>query len=417
MRYKQVLFLFLSFLFSTRSFTQSSQSAVIDHINTKELNNSFVSALFEDSKGYLWVGTLAGLNRYNGYDFTSYRSVDKDSTTLSNPIISCIQQLDDQHILVGTRNGLNIYNYFTNNFTRVKLDPKLAAYRRMQNIYSMVSQSGGRIIGTADGLLMYDAAKNTLEPITDGKITFLAGWTIQSLCFDRLGNLWAGAKKMEDGNLVSRVFKCNLGKRIAQEITVYKGGSSGHVGISEDYLGNIWIAVDDGLVNLNPATLAQTYYKAPQNFYSNISYTHTKDNMIWQCFWSFGLTAFDIDKKEFKIYKNDPDNEKSLMSNKCWALFKDENDILWIGSDIGLQKLTSSRPNMEIIKKNYQNPNTTFLANRVSAVLPSQMHNNLSFVGIDGEGFAVYNRLTKTATNFGPNAVSKNDERFVNQFY
>ncbi|MGZ3900260.1 MAG: SpoIIE family protein phosphatase, partial [Bacteroidia bacterium] len=215
----------------------------------------------------------------------------------------------------------------------------------------------------------------------------------------------------------SRVFKCNLGKRIAQEITVYKGGSSGHVGISEDYLGNIWIAVDDGLVNLNPATLAQTYYKAPQNFYSNISYTHTKDNMIWQCFWSFGLTAFDIDKKEFKIYKNDPDNEKSLMSNKCWALFKDENDILWIGSDIGLQKLTSSRPNMEIIKKNYQNPNTTFLANRVSAVLPSQMHNNLSFVGIDGEGFAVYNRLTKTAINFGPNAVNKNDERFVNQFY
>jgi serine phosphatase RsbU (regulator of sigma subunit) len=189
------------------------------------------------------------------------------------------------------------------------------------------------------------------------------------------------------------------------------------VGISEDYLGNIWVSVDDGLVNINPSTLAQTYYKAPENFYSNISYTHTKDNMIWQCFWSFGLTSFDIDKKEYKVYKNDPDNEKSLMSNKCWALFKDENDILWIGSDIGLQKLTNSRPNMEIIKRNYQNAKTSFLGNRISVVLPSQKHNNISFVGVDGEGFSVYDRNNKIAVNFGPGAVTKNEERFVNQFY
>ncbi|MBA3662950.1 MAG: SpoIIE family protein phosphatase [Bacteroidetes bacterium] len=417
MRHKLVLFLFLSITF-IRCFAQTYQSPVIDHINTKELNNSFITSLFEDRKGYLWVGTLAGLNRYNGYEFITYRSIEGDSSSLSNPVISCIQQLDDQRILIGTRNGLNIYDYRANKFIRVKLNVKNPEFKKKQNIYSMVlDETGGIIVGTADGLMMFDPAKNTLEPVNNGKESFLGGWTIQCLCFDRVGNLWAGAKKKENGNLLNRVFKCNIGKQKIEEITAYSGGASGHVGISEDYLGNIWVAADDGLVNINPSTLVQTFYKAPQNFYSNISYTHTKDNTIWQCYWSFGLTAFDIDKKEYRIYKNDPENEKSLMSNKCWALYKDENDILWIGSDLGLQKLTSSRPNMEIIKRNYLNPNTSFLANRIAAVLPSQAHNNLTFVGVDGEGISIYDRLNKTAVNFGPNAFTKNEERFVNQFF
>ncbi|MCE3259828.1 MAG: hypothetical protein K0S12_1469, partial [Bacteroidetes bacterium] len=418
MRQKLVLFFLYLLAVTGPGFSQPSQSAVIDKINTKDLTNTFVSTLFQDQKGYLWVGTIAGLNRYNGYDFTKFRSFEKDTTSLSNPAITCIAQLDADKIMVGTRNGLSIYSYSTNNFTRVRLAPSVADGKKKKNIYSIIANSKGeKLVGTADGLLIYNSQKNLLEPIPFGKRTFLEGWIIQSLCFDRLGNLWACAKRMgADGNLFSRVFKCNINKRSATEITVYTGGSAGHVGISEDYLGNIWVGVEDGLVNINPSTFVQTYYKAPNDFYSNISYTHTKDNMIWQCFWSFGLTSFDIDKKEFKVYKNDPDNEKTLMSNKCWALFKDENDILWIGSDIGLQKLTSSRPNMDVIKRNYQNPTNSFLANRISAVLPSKYHNNICFAGIDGEGFSVYDRLNKIAINFGPNAYNKNNERFVNDF-
>lgn len=418
MRFKTVLLLLLGHILFIKSTAQpAAQSAVIDKIETKELSNSFISALFQDQKGYLWVGTLAGLNRYDGYDFTKFRSSSDDTTTLSNPAITCMQQLEPGKVMIGTRGGLNIYNYATNKFSRVKINEKLPNVKKKQNIYSMVVTPSACLAGTADGILSFNAAKNQLEPISNGKQTFLEGWTIQCLCVDRLGNLWAGAKKMESGNLISRIFKCNIKNKSIVEINASRGGSNGHVGISEDYLGNIWVAVDDGLVYINPSTLAQTYYKAPEGFYSNVSYTHTKDNTIWQCYWSFGLTAFDIDKKEFKIYRNDPDNEKSLMSNKCWALFKDENDILWIGTDIGLQKLTSSRPNMAIVKRNYQSPGNSFLANRISAVLPSQAHNNLAFVGIDGEGFAVYDRLNKVSVNFGPNAFTKNDERFVNQFW
>jgi serine phosphatase RsbU (regulator of sigma subunit) len=121
-------------------------------------------------------------------------------------------------------------------------------------------------------------------------------------------------------------------------------------------------------------------------------------------------------KKEFKIYKNDPDNQKSLMSNKCWALLKDDNDILWIGSDVGLQKITSKRPAIEVIRRNNRNSKSSFKGNIITSVQASETQNNIVFAGIDGEGFSIYNRLQKQSINYGPNSENKNDERFVNQF-
>jgi serine phosphatase RsbU (regulator of sigma subunit) len=105
------------------------------------------------------------------------------------------------------------------------------------------------------------------------------------------------------------------------------------------------------------------------------------------------------------------------MSNKCWALIKDDNDILWVGSDVGLQKLTSRKPYLQIIKRSYQSPQNSFLNNISISVLASKKHNNLLFVGLDGEGFSIYDQLNKTTINYGPSANNKNDERFVNTFF
>ncbi len=418
MPFKQKIFLvFFLFLFCINQ-AQNSQNVVFDKVKSKGLTNVLISCIFQDQKGFLWIGTTAGLNRYDGYNFINYRNDKKDSSTLGYPSVSAIMQYDANKIMVGTRHGLNIYDYNTNSFKRVKLDTTVPNYSKRYNIQCIKENSmGQKIVGTSDGVFKYDAEKNKLEPFFNGKQNLWEGYVIQSMCFDRIGNLWAGVKKIENGKIVTGVFRYSeIGKKI-DEIKILQGINSEHIGISEDYLGNIWVAVDDGLVSINPSSYTQNYYQAPEGFYSNISYFHTKDNLIWQCFWSFGLTSFDIDKKEFKVYKVDSENPKSLMSNKCWSLFKDDNDILWVGTDVGLQKLTSSRPSVEIVKRNFQNTENSFLSNRISAVLASEYHSNIILAGIDGEGFSIYNRITKTAQNYGPNASNKIDERFVNHFY
>ena len=418
MLFKQKFFLgFFLFLFLINQ-SQTSQNVVFDKVKSKGLTNALISCIFQDNKCYLWVGTTAGLNRYDGYEFVNYRCEKSDSNTIGYPTISTIVQYDANQIMVGTRYGLNLYNYTTNTFKRVKIDTSISNYSRKYNIQCIKENpSGKKVVGTSDGVFTYNPTKNILEPFLLGNKNLFAGCIIQSMCFDRVGNLWAGVKTMEFGETVSKVYKYNEANKRVEDIKITQNANSEHIGISEDYLGNIWVAVDDGLVSINPSSYSQKYYKAPDGFSSNISYHNTKDNLIWQCYWSFGLTSFDIDKKEFKVYKVDPENSKSLMSNKCWSLFKDDNDILWVGTDVGLQKLTSSRPSVEVVKRNFQNTGNSFLSNRISAVLASEYHNNIVFAGIDGEGFSIYNRVTKIAQNYGPNAINKNDERFVNHFY
>ena len=145
--HKKQFFIFCCLICYTLT-SQVSQSIIIDKVNTKNLTNPFVSSLFQDLKGYLWIGTTGGLNKYDGYEFTKFRNTAKDSTSLSNSSITGFHQTEIDYIFIGTRNGLNIYNYNDNKFTRVFYDSKEINDFKKNNIYCVVTNKGGeKIIG------------------------------------------------------------------------------------------------------------------------------------------------------------------------------------------------------------------------------------------------------------------------------
>ena len=51
------------------------------------LSQITVQAILQDSKGFLWFGTEDGLNRYDGYKFTTFRLDDNDSASISDNFI------------------------------------------------------------------------------------------------------------------------------------------------------------------------------------------------------------------------------------------------------------------------------------------------------------------------------------------
>ena len=62
-------------------------------LDTREgLSNSMVSSIIRDSRGYVWMGTGYGLNRYDGYRVRTFFSYEKDTTTLRNNRIDEIQE-------------------------------------------------------------------------------------------------------------------------------------------------------------------------------------------------------------------------------------------------------------------------------------------------------------------------------------
>ncbi|NJK94226.1 MAG: hypothetical protein HC905_04170 [Bacteroidales bacterium] len=114
-------FVFLSVFYVMTSFAYSqNRSFKFEKINTEHgLSQATVNCIFQDSRGYLWIGTNDGLNRYDGYNFKIFRNSDTDSLSISGNLITCIAEDTCGMIWVGTRdNGLNVFERKTGKFKR-----------------------------------------------------------------------------------------------------------------------------------------------------------------------------------------------------------------------------------------------------------------------------------------------------------
>jgi len=69
------------------------------------LSQSIVQVIHKDRKGFLWFGTQSGLNKYDGYKFTEYKSNPFDSTSISNNNILAIHEDNHGDLWIGTIGG------------------------------------------------------------------------------------------------------------------------------------------------------------------------------------------------------------------------------------------------------------------------------------------------------------------------
>ncbi|MBQ3420121.1 MAG: histidine kinase, partial [Romboutsia sp.] len=96
--------------------TSTSYANIVENYNFKNLtvedglSQSTVETIYQDSKGYIWIGTNDGLDRYNGYEFKYYKHDKDDENSIANNYIVDIIEDKDGYIWVSTINGLSRIN-------------------------------------------------------------------------------------------------------------------------------------------------------------------------------------------------------------------------------------------------------------------------------------------------------------------
>src|ERR1043165_6561328 len=82
------------------------------------LSHNQVNAIYKDSRGFMWFGTMSGLNRYDGYEIKTFHHSIKDPTSLSDDYISKIVGGPNKKLWIQLRTGFTIYDPVTEKFER-----------------------------------------------------------------------------------------------------------------------------------------------------------------------------------------------------------------------------------------------------------------------------------------------------------
>ncbi len=81
------------------------------------LSNNSVACSLQDRNGFLWFGTINGLNRFDGYNFKVFRNDPEDSTSIGSNFIRCLYEDKNGSLWVGTNKGIYIYDSHSEKFS------------------------------------------------------------------------------------------------------------------------------------------------------------------------------------------------------------------------------------------------------------------------------------------------------------
>lgn len=326
----------LSFLFVLRlAGLYGQQSLVSFHqLTTADgLNDGWVSAICQDKYGYMWFGTLGGLNRYNGKTIRKFTHDRNDSTsppaslcyamacgkdgrlwlsfwnemtefdysslsfkkirTIKDFNVNTIIPFDENSLYLTSRSGLRCYDPVKDQFDRLMTagdtisrkilskGPAYTAFLRNENIY----------IGANGGYIIYNVkTKNaSFFPVRE-----LDGHAINRILVSKVGDIWISSHetfrllRIEAATGKTEILDDLLGKNQIE-------GKSFAGNFIEDDKGNIWI-------------------------YTNVS----------------GVLCYHPGTKALTHYKNDPRDKSSLLNNTLFSVYAGKDGRVWIGTAVGV---------------------------------------------------------------------------------
>jgi ligand-binding sensor domain-containing protein/serine phosphatase RsbU (regulator of sigma subunit) len=323
-----------------------AQNIRFDIISAEQgLSTSTIRAVVQDKKGYVWIGTESGLNRYDGYSFRIYKHNPDDSTSLSSDNIKQLFVDQSGLLWIGTLGaGVCYYDYSTDSFVRIPsgTDSEQSLFgTEVDDIYE--DKKGNVWFATIKGLSKYNKSNKKFTNFKEDKTNSLGlpSRYVKGIVQDRNDVMWAvhdaGLSKLEFVNEDS----INFQNYLYDASNPYSVPSTYVKGIIEDQKGRIWVVSDGGLSRFDRETGKFYSYKADASNLNALSNTYCKAicedsfGRIWVGH-DTGVSIFDPETEKFTNCKHIENEKQSISNNYVKMLYKDITGTMWIGTDAGL---------------------------------------------------------------------------------
>jgi ligand-binding sensor domain-containing protein/serine phosphatase RsbU (regulator of sigma subunit) len=389
------LFLFLLFLVSAAT----AQFARFRHLTMEDgLTHNYVGAFAQDKKGFLWICTPDGLNRYDGNNITTFKASLTDSNTIphnnvrhlyidnddilwgatggggmfrmdlktgrfkwfmsdstkenriSNNSVSYITEYEPGKLYISTFNGLNIFDKATETFTVYKNGGKNNVPFLSNNLrYTTIDKEGHFWFGHPNaGITEFDPKTKKCTYYTDQSAIKLRGNTVRSVFCDSKGLIWVSCwaygttvidKKNNRSYSVDNLSEHPV-KNIAEASLVSQ--------FYEDRQGNIWFArAEKGVGRFAPGTYAYSNFENnkddPETISDNTIFSIFQDRsgLMWFGTWKGGANILDPRTLNFGYYKHDNLKPGSPSNNSIFNFCPKSKDEMYVGTGAGVSVFNS----------------------------------------------------------------------------
>lgn len=332
-----VKFLFFSLFALNSVFCQSTR---FQQITSQDgLSQSEVYSFLEDTRGFMWFGTVDGLNRYDGYNIVTFNTEKGNPNSISNNTIRSLAEDNYGRVWIGTDNGLCVYDSKLEKIHQINI----SGYENLVlSIHLILIEDDMIFLSTPDGLLMSKLSKETSTFLNQIffplDTTIIKNQNINQIIKSKDGSFWfsnnSSLYKMYFGNTLADF---NITKQITSpKINFIKT-------IHEDISGNIWIMTDnDGFIRYNPLTNKINYQSKGSKNKSIISSkissaVSDKNGNLWIGTRDKGLMFLDVKSLNdpepmFEKIQHNPFDSNSINSNLIKSLYVSRNNIVWIGT-------------------------------------------------------------------------------------
>jgi len=302
------------------------------------LPNEIATSVAQDGDGFLWVGTLAGLARWDGYRFRVYKADPKQPTALPDNFIQTLHADAAGRLWIGTSGaGLVRYERASNSFTTLPVGQAGLSHVSVNSIID--DGNGGLWVGTNAGLDHVDAASSAVQRLS-GEAAGLSGLQVLSLLRSRDGSLWVGT---EEG-----LFRREVRAPRFAAVPLPSGGPQPRtLSLYEDSLGQVWIGTaQHGAFKMARADAAAVPVRSsaaqPQAAALGsepvTGIIEARPGEIWLGTLTRGIQVVDLATAQTRHIRHLPSLPVSLADNAVRGFHRDRSGLVWVASNRGLSR-------------------------------------------------------------------------------
>jgi len=281
--------------------------------------------ILRDNFGIIWISTVDGLNRWDGYDVEVFKNDVFDTTSIHSNFVTGMSQAQDGDIYIGTAdNGVVRYNYETGIFTDIGVRDIINSTPQINHV--QCDGNGVVWVGSAfGGVIKYVIEKDTLIKVPLFRDEMRSSWsegTVNSMI-------------LEDGTIVFAGYY-GLHFLDAEQDTFHhvNTGDYNLHSIEEAKDGRIW-AGDyswDGVLIVDRSTEEYEIMKVEGGGLGMSGIKRDNDGNMWLSRSNIGneqLIKYDFDSGDFSFYPYDPDNEQSFTKAVAIETTFDSLNRMW----------------------------------------------------------------------------------------